>query len=242
MIIRKTGGATQTSALLCACAATLGLYAASAGAVDPAPADPHAGHTMPAMPSASLQDHMQMQSPVTGNAMSMPGQAYTLPTVTLLREDGSSAPFPKEVQRAEPVIAGFIFTTCTAICPITSQILAQVQTKLTAANKPFKIMSFSIDPDYDSPARMKAYAAAFHAGPNWSHYTGKMRDIVAVQKAFQAYRGDKMNHELLIFVRSSVDGTWTRIGGNNVIPTPEAVLKAYDASVAPASAAPAAGK
>jgi protein SCO1/2 len=239
MIIRKAGGVPMASAPFCACAAALGLFAASASAADTAPADPHAMH---AMPGGDLQMHMQMQSPVPGDAMSMPGQVYTLPAVTLVREDGSSAPFPREAQRAEPVIAGFIFTTCTAICPITSQILAQVQGKLTAANKPFKIMSFSIDPDYDSPARLKDYAAAFHAGPNWSHYTGKLRDMVAVQKAFDAYRGDKMNHELLVFVRSSVDGTWTRIGGNNVIPTPDAVIKAYDASVAPASAAPAAGQ
>jgi protein SCO1/2 len=239
MTIRKSSRAGTVASLFGACAAALFLGATGAPAAETPPADPHAMHTAP---GGDLQMRMQMQTPVPGAANLLAGQVYTLPTVTLIREDGTNAPFPKEVQRPEPVIAGFIFTTCTAICPITSQILAQVQGRLAAANKPFKIMSFSIDPDYDSPKRLKDYAAAFHAGPNWSHYTGKRRDMIAVQKAFGAYRGDKMNHELLIFVRSGVDGTWTRIGGNNVIPTPESVIKAYDATGTPPAAAPVAGK
>ena len=75
------------------------------------------------------------------------------------------------------------------------------------------MISITIDPEYDTSARLQAYAARYHAGPQWQFLTGNREDIVAVQKAFDAYRGTKMNHEPLTFLRASVDAPWVRLNG-----------------------------
>ena len=35
-------------------------------------------------------------------------------------------------------------------------------------------MSISIDPEQDTPVRLREYAHKYHAGPGWQHYTGTL--------------------------------------------------------------------
>jgi protein SCO1/2 len=57
------------------------------------------------------------------------------------------------------------------------------------------------------------YAKRYHAGPQWHYYTGTVQASLAVQRAFDTYRGDKMNHTPVTFVRARSGGTWLRIDG-----------------------------
>lgn len=75
------------------------------------------------------------------------------------------------------------------------------------------MMSISIDPEFDNPKRLKSYAQRFGAGASWHHFTGAKIDMVALQKAFEAYYGDKNNHRPAIYVRGSKSGQWTRFDG-----------------------------
>ena len=85
-------------------------------------------------------------------------------------------------------------------------------------------MSISIDPEQDTPERLKAYAAHFEAGPEWQHYTGTVEASIAAQRAFNVFRGDKMNHTPVTFMRAAPGQPWLRIDG---FATPTELLAAY---------------
>lgn len=70
-------------------------------------------------------------------------------------------------------IADFIFTNCTTVClPMTSN-MANLQMKLKEENIDVQFVSFSVDPDYDSPEILKEYAELYNADlSNWSFLTG----------------------------------------------------------------------
>lgn len=75
------------------------------------------------------------------------------------------------------------------------------------------MVSISIDPEYDTVDRLSAYAKRFEAGPQWEFFTGKLKDVIAVEKAFDIYRGSKMNHEPVTLIRAKSDQPWLRIEG-----------------------------
>lgn len=183
---------------------------ACAGAADAADGGAHDAH----------QHHHGAPAPAEGAAK--PSAVRGLPGVTLVREDGVQVRIDQEAGDRKPVVLAFIYTSCTAVCPVTSQILSQVQDKLGSARSDVKLISVSIDPEYDTPARLRQYAQKFGAGPAWKHYTGTRADSVAVQKAFGAYAGDKMNHQPALFVRPAGSSQWLRLEG---FPRPEAVVK-----------------
>ena len=55
---------------------------------------------------------------------------YALPSVSLVREDGTTVSLVNELNDGRPVILTFIYTTCTSICPMISQTLSQLQSDL----------------------------------------------------------------------------------------------------------------
>jgi len=133
--------------------------------------------------------------------------------VTLVDQNGRRVSLAELLDADKPVMLNFIFTSCTAICPTMSAIFSSVQTRLGDDAGRVRMVSISIDPEQDSPDVLKAYARRFNAGPQWEFLTGSLDDIITVQKAFDADRGDKMNHAPLTLLRTTPAGSWVRYDG-----------------------------
>ena len=140
--------------------------------------------------------------------------SYTLADVKMVRQDGKAVKFVSAVNDGRPVLLNFIYTSCTAICPVTSQVFSDVREKLGKEREKVNMISVSIDPEYDSPARLKEYGEHFGATQaSWSFYTGTVPDSVAVQKSFASYQGDKMDHIPVTYLRAAPGRPWVRIDG-----------------------------
>ncbi|MFO1270709.1 MAG: SCO family protein [Rubrivivax sp.] len=138
---------------------------------------------------------------------------YQVPDVRLVRDDGRSVSLPEELADGRPVVLAFIYTSCTTVCPAITQTLAQLQDLLGPQRELVHLMSISIDPEYDTPARLRDYARRFGAGPEWQHYTGTPAASQAAQRAFDVYRGSKMDHIPATLVRMGPGTPWVRIDG-----------------------------
>lgn len=70
-------------------------------------------------------------------------------------------------------IADFIFTNCTTVClPMTTNMSA-LQDRINEEGMDIQLVSFSVDPDYDSPEVLTEYAAEYNADlSNWTFLTG----------------------------------------------------------------------
>jgi protein SCO1/2 len=138
---------------------------------------------------------------------------YQLPDLELVNMAAEKISLLDEVNSGKPVMVNFIFTTCTTICPVMSATFAQVQSELGAESEALRMISFSIDPEQDTPERLREYAGRFNAGPQWQFLTGSLENSVAVQKAFDVYRGNKMNHEPTTLMKAADSDSWVRIDG-----------------------------
>jgi len=146
---------------------------------------------------------------------------YEVPSVALVRDDGKQVDFNQEVDDGRPVVLSFIYTSCTTVCPLTSHTLSQLQNLLGAARDSVHLVSISIDPEFDTPARLHNYAATFGAGPEWQHYTGTLAASKRAQTAFNVYRGNKMDHVPVSLIRTKPGAPWVRLEG---FATPEQLL------------------
>jgi cytochrome oxidase Cu insertion factor (SCO1/SenC/PrrC family) len=82
-------------------------------------------------------------------------------------------------------VAGFAFTRCTGPCPQVTATMAKLQAELK--DEPdFRLVSFSVDPEHDTPEVLKAYSQVFAADPRrWFFLTGKKDDVYRlVQDSF----------------------------------------------------------
>lgn len=171
-------------------------------------ADVVCAEDMPGMLDPHAHHHMMPMSKTTRQTV-----AYTVPQVTLVRDDGKTVSLPDELNDGRPVILNFIYTTCTAVCPLVSHTLSRLQQELGSERDRVHLVSISIDPEEDTPARLAAYAKEYEAGPEWQHYTGTVTASITAQRAFDAYHGDKMNHTPVTFLRAAPGKPWVRIEG-----------------------------
>lgn len=141
----------------------------------------------------------------TGLAVTREDLSVEIPRVTLTDHRGTAVSLPALLDA--PVLVQFIFTTCPTICPVMARSFAGLQSQLPGV----RLVSISIDPEHDTRERLNAYAKDLRAGPDWSLLTGKLEDVLAAQKAFDAYQGNKMRHEPVMYGRFG--GNWIRFHG-----------------------------
>jgi protein SCO1/2 len=139
--------------------------------------------------------------------------AIAVPDVALTGTDGRPVPLRFVLGDDRPVMLQFIFTTCPTICPLLTGIAARVREDLGKDREKIRAISITIDPEHDTPAVLREYAANFDADPDWMFLTGRLPDVVAVQRAFGSYLGNKMNHPPYTFLRRSPRDPWVRVDG-----------------------------
>ena len=147
------------------------------------------------------------------------------PELVLTRMDGRSTSLRRELEAAEPVIVNFVFTTCSTICSTQTATLAALQRQLRDAARPARFMSFTIDPDNDTPEVLTKFARQFSVGPGWDFYTGKFDDLLRQQQAFDVYRGSKVSHPPVVMMRRTRSSPWVRVEGH---PSPDELRRVYE--------------
>ena len=96
----------------------------------------------------------------------------TLPDAALRTHQGT--PITLAQLRGRVWVAGFIFTRCAGQCPLITSRMAALQTALPE----LELVSISVDPVYDTPERLTAYAARAGAGERWRFLTGSPEVIL----------------------------------------------------------------
>jgi len=130
-----------------------------------------------------------------------------------VRDDGAKVDIGTELDRQGPIYLNFIYTSCGSVCPVLSQTFSVLRDRLGPEGVKVRMISLSIDPEYDTPPRLAAYRQQFGAHSMWRFYTGSLEASTAIQRAFGVLSRDKMNHPVATFYRPAADRAWVRIDG-----------------------------
>ncbi|HET6574254.1 MAG TPA: SCO family protein [Fimbriiglobus sp.] len=81
-------------------------------------------------------------------------------------------------------VASFVFTRCSGPCPSVTATVARLQSELDLANTPdLRLVTFTVDPDRDTPDELRKYADRYRAHPDhWLFLTGKEKEIHRLAK------------------------------------------------------------
>lgn len=168
--------------------------------------DPHAGH----------RHHMQQSTGASATQVQ-------IPNVNLLDAKGQPFRFERSTFGDRVVVIDFVYTTCTTICPVLTATMAAVQRRLAEdLGDKVTLVSVSVDPVHDTPARLNEYANTFKAGEDWHWLTGPKSQVNSVLRAFGLTTGAPADHPPVILVGVPAQNRWLRWVG---IPATEAVVQ-----------------
>ncbi|HYG90381.1 MAG TPA: SCO family protein [Azospirillum sp.] len=176
----------------------------------------------PAMAHDAHQHHGPKDAPA-GTASLV---TIRLPDVRFVDATGTARRLDEEVIGPRLVVMDFIFTSCTSVCPVLSSILGVVQDRLGPRLGPeVAMVSVSVDPANDTPARLKDYGARFGAGPEWTFLTGAKPDVDRLLARAGVNAPSPADHTPVVLVGDPDRQAWVRLYG---MPTPEQILNALD--------------
>jgi protein SCO1/2 len=126
-----------------------------------------------------------------------------MPQFSLTNQNSQSVSL--DTFRGRPFVITFVFTRCPLpnFCPLMSNNFEELQAAITAGNGPLastRLLSVTLDPAFDTPQVLKAYAGYHHADPkSWTFATGDEKEIETLTRAFSVYRqteGGTISHGL----------------------------------------------
>ncbi|MGI9086666.1 MAG: SCO family protein [Chthoniobacterales bacterium] len=117
----------------------------------------------------------------------------TVPEFRLTNQNGE--PFGSAELKGKIWIADFVFTSCRGPCPLISSRISELQKPLE--NSDVHLVSFTVDPQTDTPAVLHDYAARLHAQPGrWDFLTGPVKTIYELtSKGFKLAVSDGAGEE-----------------------------------------------
>lgn len=103
---------------------------------------------------------------------------HTIPDFQFVNQYGDSV--TAQNFKDKIYVADFFFTTCPTICPVMKKQLLKVYEKIQGQND-IAILSHTIDPEHDTPAVLKEYAADLGVkGTQWMFVTGNREKIYEI--------------------------------------------------------------
>jgi protein SCO1 len=95
--------------------------------------------------------------------------------------DQSGKPFGLADLKGKIWVGNFISTRCSAKCPMISSRMAELNKKIGRAGEGVELVTFSVDPEFDTPNVLAAYAGRLGAGPDrWKFLTGSKEELDAI--------------------------------------------------------------
>ena len=161
----------------------------------------------PAAPPAP-HDHSHMT-----NTEASPAEKY-FTDVELTDQDGKKVHFYSDVLKGKTVVVNAFFTTCTSVCPPMNRNMEKIQEALGArVGRDVFLVSITVDPETDTPERLKDYAKKFHAGPGWTFLTGKKENLDWALYKLGQYVEKKDDHTTVFIIGNEPTGLWKKAFG-----------------------------
>jgi protein SCO1 len=184
-----------------------------------AAASPAGGQTPSPAPTAA---------PASSGEMSAAHKYFT--DVVLVNQDGKEMRFYSDLLKGRVVIINTFFTTCTSVCPPMTRTLERIQDWLgDRLGKDAFILSISVDPEVDSPPKLKAFADSYGARPGWHLLGGKKENVQAALRKIGQFVESRDNHTTILILGNERTGLWKKAFGlakpSDLITVVESVLE-----------------
>ena len=134
--------------------------------------------------------------PFLRNVPDPPAVIGQVPAFSLV--DSAGRTFGNAEMEGEVWVANFIFTRCASICPLLTASMARLDDRYRENGiEDVKLISVTVDPEYDTPEILRAYGAEHGIDPDrWTLLTGPpeaVHDLVV--GGFKTVMGDRVESE-----------------------------------------------
>lgn len=134
------------------------------------------------------------------------------PDVPLVDQDGREVLLHRDLLEGKVLVLSSFFTSCPIVCPKVMRRLRGVRSWLgDRAGREVHLVSFSVDPETDTPQRLRRYAERHRI--DWTLVTGEPENVDRALRELGFYSDMAENHTSIVLVADERRGTWRKADG-----------------------------
>jgi len=134
--------------------------------------------------------------------------------VVLLDQDGKPNRFYSDLLKGKVVVIDSFFASCKDSCPLLAGNMSKVQEALgDRLGSKVLLLSITVDPENDTPEKLKAYASRFKARPGWFFLTGKKEDVAFILNKLGQAVAKRDDHLTTFVIGREPTSQWAKASG-----------------------------
>lgn len=171
-----------------------------------------AAPVLPAAAQGPPQEAEAAPTPERARAVEAARRYFT--DVQLVNQYGEPMRLYSDLLQGKVVVINTIFTTCTGICPVMSKAFETLQDRVgDRLGEDVHLISISVDPENDTPEKMRAWGEAFHARRGWYLVTGDPENVAFALQKLGQYVEDPESHQAIMLMGNDRTGLWKKAFG-----------------------------
>lgn len=175
---------------------------------------PPARRSLLALAALALASALAAPAPVPAQADEANAARRYFTDVELVNQYGEPMRLYSDLLAGKVVVINSMFTTCTGLCPLMSRSLEKIQDRVgDRLDREVHLISISVDPETDTPERLKAFAERFHARKGWYFLTGDPDNVAFALKKLGQYVEDPETHQGILIMGNEPTGLWKKAFG-----------------------------
>lgn len=141
------------------------------------------------------------------------GQKY-FTDLELVDQNGRKVRFYSDLIDGKIVVINSFFATCTGVCPVMGATFRKIQEALgDRVGRDVHLISISVDPENDTPEKLRKYAKATSARPGWTFITGDKKNVDAALRKLGLLTANKESHTPVVLIGNDAKGVWKKAFG-----------------------------
>ena len=134
--------------------------------------------------------------------------------VLLTNQDGQKMRLYSDLIAGKTVVINSFYSSCTSICPIMAGTFKRIQSVLgDRLGRDVILISVTVDPETDTPARLREYAKSVSARPGWYFVTGDRKNVEQALKKLGLLVEAKEDHQAVMIIGNERKGVWKKAFG-----------------------------
>jgi protein SCO1/2 len=161
-------------------------------------------------PAATVAEEMRR---LAGPRAPGPAAGYFRDLV-LTDQDGRRVDVYADLMAGRVVVVQSFFTGCTSACPRTARSFLALQERFASRlGRDLVLISITVDPEHDTPAKLRAYAQQVGAHPAWRFLTGSREDVDRALRRLGQATDTPEGHSNVFLVGNDRTGLWKKLLG-----------------------------
>lgn len=131
--------------------------------------------------------------------------------VTLVDHNGRTVDLYRDLMSGRTVVINSFFASCTGTCPIMANTLTAIQKRFPdRLGKDLVLISITVDPETDTPAKLNAYAKRIGAKEGWYFLTGSRPQIDHALSKIGQMTSQREAHMNIFIIGNDATGLWKK--------------------------------